>query len=268
MVFGLLTILLKRPCRPVEIWGGLHHFSGRDSNKTVFVIDEYSYLAESYPGISSLLQKLIDQRKSASKLLLILCGSSMSFMEHQVLGKESPLYGRRDAQIKVQPFDVFEAAEMLSCNNPIKAIELYSLTGGVPLCLEQLNATKSIEWNIANAVLKQGTFLSAEPESYVLQEMHNPASYKAIITAIAKGKEKTNDIANAINMQTPKVTPYLKKLIELGIIERITPVIHANRKQVLYRLSNNLFRFWYRFTPPSILLPLMPICKMKWQSAS
>lgn len=138
---------------------------------------------------------------------------------------------------------------MLSCNDPIKTIELYSLAGGVPLYLEQLDATKSIEWNIANAVLKQGAFLSAEPENYVLQAMHNPASYKAIITAIAKGKEKTNDIANAVNMQTPKLAPYLKRLIELGIIEKVTPIIHANKKQVLYRLTDNLFRFWYRFAP-------------------
>lgn len=41
----------------------------------------------------------------------------------------------------------------------------------------------------------------------------------------------------------------LDRLIELGIIEQITPVIHTNRKQVLYRLADNLFRFWYRFTP-------------------
>lgn len=224
-------------------------FDKAENEQTIFVIDEYPYLAESYPGISSLLQKLIDQRKNTSKLLLILCGSSMSFMEHQVLGKESPLYGRRDFQTKVEPFNIFEASKMLSCNDPIKAIELYSLAGGVPLYLEQLDATKSIEWNIANAVLKQGAFLSTEPENYVLQEMHNPASYKAIITAIAKGKEKTNDIANTVNMQTPKLAPYLKRLIELGIIEKVTPIIHANKKQVLYRLTDNLFRFWYRFAP-------------------
>ncbi|WP_405315508.1 ATPase [Lactobacillus helveticus] len=47
--------------------------------QVVFVIDEYPYLAESYPGFSSLLQKYIDRNFLHSKLFLVLCGSSMSF---------------------------------------------------------------------------------------------------------------------------------------------------------------------------------------------
>ena len=48
-------------------------------------------------------QKLIDKYKDNCKLYLILCGSSMSFMEEQVLGYKSPLYGRRTAQFKIMP---------------------------------------------------------------------------------------------------------------------------------------------------------------------
>ena len=66
--------------------------------RIVFVIDEYPYLAKAENSISSRLQHLIDHIWSNSKLYLILCGSSMSFMEYQVLGYESPLYGRRTAQ--------------------------------------------------------------------------------------------------------------------------------------------------------------------------
>ena len=48
--------------------------------------------------VSSLLQQLIDQHHGTGKLMLILSGSSMSFMERQVLGYQSPLYGRRTAR--------------------------------------------------------------------------------------------------------------------------------------------------------------------------
>ena len=61
----------------------------------IIAIDEFPYLAASYPVISSLLQKHIDHCWKNSNLFLILCGSSMSFMEEQVLGYKSPLYGRR-----------------------------------------------------------------------------------------------------------------------------------------------------------------------------
>ncbi|HPP68272.1 MAG TPA: ATP-binding protein, partial [Clostridiales bacterium] len=68
------------------------------NKRIILVIDEYPYVAKSYKGFASILQVLIDKYKDTSKLFLILCGSSMSFMEEQVLGYKSPLYGRRTAQ--------------------------------------------------------------------------------------------------------------------------------------------------------------------------
>ena len=56
---------------------------------------------------------LIDKNKDSSKLFLILCGSSMSFMENHVLAYKAPLYGRRTAQFKIQPFDFFETCKQL-----------------------------------------------------------------------------------------------------------------------------------------------------------
>ena len=66
----------------------------------LFVIDEYPYLAKTKPAISAMLQHAIDHKWTESRMYLILCGSSMSFMENQVLGQESPLYGRRTGQFK------------------------------------------------------------------------------------------------------------------------------------------------------------------------
>lgn len=224
-------------------------FNQAETERTVLVIDEYPYLAQSNSEISSLLQNLIDSRKATSKLFLVLCGSSMSFMEHQVLGEKSPLYGRRTGQIKVEPFDIFDAKRLLGSTNFIQAVEFYSLVGGVPLYLEQLDSNKTVEWNIANRVFRQGSFLSVEPENYLMQEMRSPATYNSIITAIANGNEKPSDIASATHMSTAALSPYLNNLSELGVITRTTPEIRANRKQVLYRITDNLFRFWYRFVP-------------------
>lgn len=68
--------------------------------RLVFVIDEYPYLAKAEKSISSRLQHIIGHQWQNSKLYLILCGSSMSFMEYQVLGYESPLYGRRNLRYR------------------------------------------------------------------------------------------------------------------------------------------------------------------------
>ena len=59
-------------------------FKLAENKRIIFVIDEYPYVAKAYKSFSSILQTLIDKYKDTSKLYLILCGSSMSFMEEQV----------------------------------------------------------------------------------------------------------------------------------------------------------------------------------------
>jgi AAA+ ATPase superfamily predicted ATPase len=95
-----------------------HLFSIAENKRFIFVIDEYPYLAEAWRGISSALQEKIDHRSKKCKLFLILCGSSMSFMENQVLGYQSPLYGRRTAQYRIGAFSFFEAREFFPGMNP------------------------------------------------------------------------------------------------------------------------------------------------------
>lgn len=102
---------------------------------------------------------------------------------------------------------------------------------------------------MAHNIFRQGSFLSAEPENYLMQEMRSPAIYNSIITAIANGNKKYSNIANAVHLSTGALKNYLESLIDLAIIERITPAIRAKNKQVLYRLKDNLFRFWYQFMP-------------------
>lgn len=224
-------------------------FARAESERLIFVIDEFPYLAASNPEIPSLLQELIDRYRDSSHLMLILCGSSMSFMEHQVLGHQSPLYGRRTAQLKLEPFDAMDAALMLPAADPVRAIELYSLVGGVPLYLEQLDASHTTEWNISHRMLGQGRFLYAEPENFLLQEVRSPALYNAVTDAVASGCTRASEIASACGLASSAVTNYLKSLVELGIVGRFEPLGPHGRKDVRYRLIDNLFLFWHTFVP-------------------
>ena len=100
------------------------------NNKVVFVIDELPYLCESDDSIPSRLQHLLDHDWECSGLFLILCGSSMSFMEKEILSEQSPLFGRRTAQIKLEPLDYFDAAKFHpECSVEDNAL-IYGITGG------------------------------------------------------------------------------------------------------------------------------------------
>ena len=140
-------------------------------NHIVFVIDEYPYLARSYQGMSSLLQLQIDEKYKHSKLFLILCGSSMSFMENQVLGYKSPLYGRRTAQFKVRPFDFFETKEFYTGFDSYDLATIYGITGGIPQYLAQMNDKLSVEENIKMNFLNASAYLFEEPTNLLKQEV-------------------------------------------------------------------------------------------------
>ena len=83
-------------------------FKLSEKERLILAIDEYPYVARSSKSLASTLQLMIDKYKDSSKLMLILCGSSMSYMEDHVLAYKAPLYGRRTAQMKILPFDFEE----------------------------------------------------------------------------------------------------------------------------------------------------------------
>ncbi|MFA6735525.1 MAG: ATP-binding protein [Saccharofermentanales bacterium] len=227
-------------------------FTLAETKRLVLVIDEYPYIAKSYKAIASMLQVLIDKKKDTSKLFLILCGSSMSFMEEQVLGYKSPLYGRRTSQFKILPFEFFESRKYFSKFSDLDMATVYGLVGGTPQYLLQMDDNISLEYNIKNKLLNSTSYLFEEPNNLLQQEVREPAIYNAIISAVATGSTKLSEISSKVGEETSACSAYLKNLISLGIIKKETPFAEKTSKKTIYVIADNLFRFWYRFVPSNI----------------
>ncbi len=222
------------------------------NERIIFIIDEYPYLAQSMPEISSIIQKFCDHEWKDTKLHLILCGSSMSFMETQVLGIKSPLYGRRTSQIKLKPFTYFETEKYLSPMQKEEIAILHYATGGIAEYLTYINKNKSLKSNIVSLFLTDTGRLYEEPLNFLKQELREPKVYNMILNAIANGSSKNNTIATKINMQTGALNRYLDNLIELGIIIKENPINEDNTRKSIYRISDGSFRFWYQFVFPNM----------------
>lgn len=219
------------------------------NERLIVVIDEYPYLAKAYPAISSMLQHIIDHKWSDSSMFLILCGSSMTFMENQVLGQESPLYGRRTGQIRVEPMDYRETAVFHPELSDEENALIYGITGGVPHYINKLNVRGSVDDAILDNVLDRSAYLYEEPYNLLKQELREPAIYNAIIKAIAEGSSKANDIATKTYEESALIASHLRTLIQLGIIKRETPIAEKEGRKSIYVLADQFFRFWYRFVP-------------------
>jgi len=227
-------------------------FKLAEKKRIILVIDEYPYVAKASKSLASTLQSLIDKNKDTSKLFLILCGSSMSFMENHVLAYKAPLYGRRTAQFKVLPFDFFESKSYFDKFSDIDMVTVYGIVGGTPQYLLQINDCLSLEENIKRCFFDPSSPLFEEPNNLLKQEVREPATYNAIITAIATGSTKLSEISSKVGEETSACSAYIKNLISLGIIKKETPFAESSTRKTLYKIDDNLFRFWYRFVPDNI----------------
>lgn len=224
-------------------------FQLAQKKRLVMVIDEYPYVARASKSFASTLQMLIDKNKDSSKLFLILCGSSMSYMEDNVLAYKAPLYGRRTAQLKIQPFDFFESCRYFENFSGEDKALAYGIMGGTPQYLMQLDDRLSIEDNIKNTHLNPASSIFEEPNNLLKQEVREPAIYNAVITAIATGASKMNEISGKIDEDTSVCATYIKNLISLGIVKKEMPYGEKSGRKTIYSIEDNMFRFWYRFVP-------------------
>ncbi len=223
-----------------------------EQERIIFVIDEYPYLAAADKSISSRLQHLIDHVWQNGKLFLILCGSSMSFMENQVLGYESPLYGRRTAQYKIHALTYKET----SLFNPKLSAEeqalVFGITGGIPHYINKLDVRGDLDRALLSNLFSPSGYLFEEPENLMKQELREPAIYNSIISAVAGGASRLNEIATKVGLETGIVTKYIRVLEGLGILKKETPITEKPGKKTIYTIDDNFFRFWYRFVPKNM----------------
>lgn len=222
--------------------------------RMILVLDEYPYVARASKSLASTLQLLIDKYKDQSKLMLILCGSSMSYIEDHVLAYKAPLYGRRTAQMKIVPFTFEETCRCFQHFSDEEKALAYGLIGGTPQYLLQVNDKLGIEENIKNIFLTESSVLYEEPENLLKQEVRDTAIYNAIISAVASGASRMSEIAGKAGESTGLCASHLKNLISLGLIKKEAPYGEKNSRKSVYKIEDNMFRFWYRFIPANASL--------------
>jgi len=236
---------------PFVNWNNAFDFIAERAAQERFVlaIDEFPYLAEADKAIPSILQNVIDHKLKNSGLYLILCGSQISFMENEVLGYKSPLFGRRTAQMRLEGFDYYDAAQMLPGMSDEDKIKTYACVGGTPHYLAQMDLSLSFEENIRELYFSPNGYLYSEPSMLLQQELREPAMYNSIISAIAGGASRMNEITTKIHEDNSKTAKYLKTLLDLHILNKSCPFGEnpdRSRKSI-YSIEDHCYRFWYRY---------------------
>ena len=217
--------------------------------RVIIEFDEFPFLIAANTAIPSLFQKYWDEILSSSNVYLILCGSSISMMETEVLRYRSPLYGRRTGQWKLKPLRFKHVVEFFDKKIPLQyIIEIYAITGGMPFYLVNLNRTIPAIENALEYIAKKGRPLLEEGEALIKEELPDAMTYFSILHAVAQGQTKQSDIANHIGKPATALTRYLTNLQRLGFIEKRTPITEKEKsKKSLYFIMDNFLNFWFTF---------------------
>ena len=229
------------------------YISEKETGPLAIAIDEYPYLVETDPATSSIFQKGWDEYLKKSNVFFILLGSSISMMESETLIHKSPLFGRRNRQIFIDPMSFANSWKFFPKKKFEHFLKIYSITGGMPLYLLQIEGEKTIKENIENKIFAHTEFLHNEVEFMLKEELREPKNYLAILKAISWGKRKFGEIVNETGLEKNIITKYISVLEKLRLIEKEVPVTEKNyqkSRKGLYQISDNFFRFWFQFVFP------------------
>jgi len=226
------------------------YLTARVDEPCVVALDEFSYLVDEDDTIPSVFQTVVDDVLAGTDISLVLLGSSISMMEEGVLSYESPLYGRRTGQWELAPLSFADVCAFFPTEDINTQIQIYSVLGGVPAYLEQFDSDQDLLENIERAILSKGEFLYEEPEFVLRQELREPATYMAILEAIAGGATRVTEIGNEIGVNASSLSRYLQNLSQLAILEQEHPVTDPDGRGI-YRLTDDFLRFWFRYVAPN-----------------
>ena len=222
------------------------------TGKKLLIIDEFPYMVQGNTSIPSVLQNLWDELLQHEQVMLVLCGSSLSFIERELLAEKNPLYGRATGIYRLLPLSFAEARQFFPGSSLETQIACYAVLGGIPHYLQQFDSKADFAENIQRRILARGSVLGSETEFLLHQELRETSIYNVIIEAIAQGCTALNAIHERTQLDSSKINAYLRNLMELGLVEREFSVLAQPRERTargrgIYHLSDAFFRFWYAF---------------------
>ena len=224
-----------------------------ESEPFVVVLDEFPYLCQDNPALPSIVQKWWDTAGKSSRIFLVLCGSQISFMEHELLAERSPLYGRRTGQEHLRPLLPWDAARFFRDYSVRDRLASYGILGGIPAYLERFHPNQSLKANLMREALNPQGFLYDEVHFLLRTELTQITTYLSLLKAVAGGAARITEIASRAGVPATAASRYLGTLRELGLIRREVPFTERHpekSKRGVYVVGDPFVAFWCRFILP------------------
>ncbi|MCW1968672.1 MAG: ATP-binding protein [Anaerolineae bacterium] len=236
----------------------------------IAIFDEFPFAISSDPSLPSHLQAAWDLLLKSRPVVLVLSGSHIGMMV-DLANANAPLFGRFTAKFPVTQMPYATIQDFLPNFDAIDRVETYAVLGGMPAYLERFQTNRSARANIKAHLFDRTGFFRNEPGQLIAEFTRDAGRYEAVMRAIADGKHTVKEIALSARLTHSDLTPYLKRLRALQLIERRAPALLQPRQRESstrgrYHLSHAYLRFWYRFVEPNLEAIEQGLTEAVWQN--
>lgn len=223
--------------------------------RLILILDEFPYLAEAEPGLPSVLQNVWDHHLKQTQIVLVLAGSHIGMM-FRLLHYHAPLYGRFTGHLHLKPLSFADLAEFLPRYSAAERVAVYAVLGGIPAYLERFDDAVTLAENVQRRIFRPTGIFRVDPLFLLQDQVREPRNYLSILHAIGEGQHTLDGIARTTGLPKQNVSTYLRRLADLYMAERHTPVTLPQKRrersrQGRWRLRDPYLRFYFRFIAPN-----------------
>ncbi len=220
------------------------------SGKQVIVIDEFSRIVKTSPNFMPELVRFIHSQWMKRQVLVILVSSSVGWVENQMVAAIGESAYELSGLMKIGELPFRELVSFFPGYTMEQCIETYAVLGGFPGLWQMFDDRISVKENICRTLLNPGSILYNEPQRLLEDSLRETNVYGTILSSIAEGNYKLNDLFEKTQFSRAKISVYLKNLIELELVEKVfsyDTAGKANTQKGIYRIHNHILHFYFYF---------------------
>jgi AAA+ ATPase superfamily predicted ATPase len=187
-------------------------------------------------------------------LVVVLCGSSPSFMQNQVVHSKA-LYNRSIYEMNLREFSLNEAKEFLGNRSCREIMDAYLTLGGIPEYLKRIKKYSSIQIGICEESFKQNSYFLSEKKRIFISSFATSSHYEEIIDYLSQVKFATKkEIEKHLGVKGGGgLTLLLKDLEMCGFIEKYQPYqTEIGTNLIRYCIADSYLRFYFKFLSPLV----------------
>lgn len=221
-----------------------------EKRKRIIVLDEFQNMVKVSQSFIKELVYFAQTRKPGEEVLIILLSSSVGWVENSMIARIGRAAHALSGLYKIKEMSFMEMREYFPGFDSIRCVEAYAVLGGMPGLWQYFDDSLSIKKNICKNILVPSAFLHAEAERCVAEELRETGVYNTILSALASGRQKLNELYLYTGFSRAKISVYLKNLMELELVEKVFSFDsdgRDNARKGIYRIRNHYVNFYFTF---------------------